>query len=317
MDLLLFVALLGSWAIVWMMIKEALPSWHIILRHAAGAVGGFAALLALGMTFAAFGLLKGDKKGSPSPAPAVTVEDTTEPKPRPSPSSPPPELNEVPATVPVEPKPTPSSPPPEPNEVHYTVTEDETRAPWKRSVEIQLDDRITERQLRWIDDQIMGRGTERVERTFIGYRLKGQPFSMYWATTHHNPSREVRIQGLSIEEFAKFLALEVPETMSGTLVGTWIRDVGKLSTLYVMYRKNGRLLMAQLTADGGEAFNVRLETKRVNRTLRFYEKGNGFGEYFTFDALGVMNMWDDQQDQPFDRVTPRDVPNAIELLKLR
>ncbi len=304
MEFFLFIVLLGSWAVTWILIKERLKARHFVVRHAAGAAAGFVAMMILGVTFVAVGLIESKKK-EPVAEPS-TREET--PRPTAAPATP------SKATV-AQPKPAPL-PKKEPINVEYKVTRDDLMAPWKRSVEIQLDERISEEELRWIAARIMAAGTTKTERTFIGYRLKGQPKeSAYWATTHHNPNLDVRIQGMTKEEFANLSSMKVPDAMSKDVVGTWIYEVTGLSTLNVVYRKQGKLFLARVFVDGRELSNEELEVKKLGGQVRFAEKGNEHDEYFTFDDKGEMVFWG-IGPEPFDRALPRDKPSAAELANL-
>jgi hypothetical protein len=307
MEVLIPIALIGSWALGWVMIKDRLNGRHLLLRHLAGAIGGFVAMMVLGAILAGVGFLKPKDRQVQEDGPTETVPSSEE--------------RQATATDP-KPRSDQKAPEPKPINVAYTVTEDTLMAPYKRSVEIELGERITEDELRWIAARVMASGKTKVERTFIGYRLKGQPSNTaYWATTHHNPDLEVRIQGLTKEGYEALSSLQVPEALSKDVVGTWIyEDVG-LSALNVVYRKNSKLFLARIFPNGEELSNEELAVKNVNGEVRVAEKGNEHGEYFTLDSTGVMHWWgpplEGVDHKPFNRASPRDVPAAADLAILR
>lgn len=84
-----------------------------------------------------------------------------------------------------------------PLESLYTVASDRTKAPYKRTVEVTLNEPVNKDQLADIAQQIKSQEDAEVERTFIGYRLESQdPDTAYWATTHYDPDLNVVILGV-------------------------------------------------------------------------------------------------------------------------
>lgn len=78
----------------------------------------------------------------------------------------------------------------------YSIVSDETNAPYKRSVEIVLTQRLNESELESIAREVKEMSANKVDRTFIGYRLESQSSDeAYWATTHYNPELKVRVLG--------------------------------------------------------------------------------------------------------------------------
>ncbi|RRV04422.1 hypothetical protein EGJ27_21540 [Pseudomonas sp. v388] len=76
----------------------------------------------------------------------------------------------------------------------YTVTKDEYMGPIKRSVEVLLEKKISDRQLAEVAIFIRSSALRDTERTFIGYYLKGVSEPGYWATSHFNPELKVDIK---------------------------------------------------------------------------------------------------------------------------
>lgn len=80
--------------------------------------------------------------------------------------------------------------------VVYLLTKDEATGSTKRSVEVQIREPIDESTLERLANEIRERSTTKYDRTFIGWRIVGQPPSPYWATTHFNPDLQVQILGV-------------------------------------------------------------------------------------------------------------------------
>ncbi|GEM_PF-5924921 len=78
-------------------------------------------------------------------------------------------------------------------EVKYKILSDEKQGIEKRTVNVLLDERITEQQLEKLAYKIQKMNSETFKRTFIMYEVKGVNMNMAWATTHFNPNLEVKL----------------------------------------------------------------------------------------------------------------------------
>lgn len=83
----------------------------------------------------------------------------------------------------------------------FSITSDEVMPRIKRSVEVLLPERVSEEQLYLLAHHIRGLDSRSYDRTFIGYRIKGQAGGMYWATTHFDPGLQVVILGETAEQY--------------------------------------------------------------------------------------------------------------------
>ena len=78
----------------------------------------------------------------------------------------------------------------------YRIVSDTAYQVIKRTVEVELPTPVSEARLGEIAREIKGRDRRPFQRTFIGYRLKGEaPGLPYWATTHYNPNLNVQLLG--------------------------------------------------------------------------------------------------------------------------
>ena len=85
-----------------------------------------------------------------------------------------------------------------PTDVSYSVIATDNVPGIKRSLDVRLNKEVSEETLRAIALKLKSNESQEYERTFIGYYLPGMTIDAgYWATTHFNPTLDVRILGLS------------------------------------------------------------------------------------------------------------------------
>ena len=210
-----------------------------------------------------------------------------------------------------EPKQEPENTLPDPSpapefKVAYEVTKDTVMGRFKRTVEIQLKERITEDELRWIAAQVMPSGKTKVDRTFIGYRLSTKHPSAYWATTHHDPDIKVRIQGFSKEAFEEISTQKLPPKYADGLVGVWLYE--SMQWIDVISKKGSKLFLAVLNADGEEVVYDELVTKKVDGVTQYRQKSSEHDEYFVVGPEGDLVFWG-SGDSPFYWAPPLGDPN--------
>jgi hypothetical protein len=93
-----------------------------------------------------------------------------------------------------------------PADVTYKVIGREIIPGKKRGVDILINRRVSKKVLHLIALEVKNADSNSYDRTFIGYYLPGMKVnSGYWATTHSNPTLEVKILGTTIEEEAATL----------------------------------------------------------------------------------------------------------------
>ncbi|MCH7306591.1 hypothetical protein MMO38_00320 [Acinetobacter sp. NIPH 1852] len=78
----------------------------------------------------------------------------------------------------------------------YDIISDEKMRTIKRSVNVELPERLSKEQLEQLAYEIKNLDKNEYERTFILYRIKGEKSDAAWATTHFNPNLEVKFIGL-------------------------------------------------------------------------------------------------------------------------
>lgn len=182
-----------------------------------------------------------------------------------------------------------------PTAVAYTIVSDETLPSIKRSVEVRLAQRPSKQQLEAVAKEIKAKDRRKYERTFISYRLEGQPTdSTYWATTHYNPELEVRIMGFSAEEYTALAQLDI-DAKYEQAVGSWLIERG-LNHLSVVYSKGEEVFKDDIFSSGAINTSELVAERLDDGSVRLQEPDEGFGEYYTIDPEGNLHFWSEERN---------------------
>lgn len=170
--------------------------------------------------------------------------------------------------------------------VELSIIKDERMRSVKRTVEVVLPNRVDEETLRQVAQYINEEAQSSFERTFIGYHIEGERPGVYWATTHYNPSLDVKIIGSTEEEHGK---LSQPSNAPGTVKGRWRLSMGFDSQL-VMYELDGKAFMRSIYGDGSSSDKELTLSQSGGRKVA-KEVGNQHGEYFVIAESGDLELW--------------------------
>ncbi|WP_430471805.1 hypothetical protein [Thalassospira lucentensis] len=165
----------------------------------------------------------------------------------------------------------------------YKIIKDEKMGSIKRTVEIELIERVDEKRLREIATNVYEKG---FERTFIGYRVKGENRPTYWATTHYNPNLEVKILAKSLPD------KEAMETDfdQGSVLGSWTVHYG-FEYIVTFVEVDGKININSKFADGSSS-NYTAIIEVINGQQRYYtESSKDHGEYYVISESGDLEMW--------------------------
>ena len=167
----------------------------------------------------------------------------------------------------------------------YSITKDESMQNIKRSVEVLLPNRIDESELERLAQDIYKTG---FERTFIGYRIKGDEGGVYWATTHYNPDLKVAILGSTSDEHETVISSDL--NVDGDLVGYWLVNWG-YEYKAAIYERQGSTYMATNFSDGSGS-TTELYVQNEHGEVRYYdESGKERGEYYQIGSDGSLQFW--------------------------
>ncbi|RUR46220.1 hypothetical protein [Vreelandella populi] len=172
----------------------------------------------------------------------------------------------------------------------YTVLKDEVMLPHKRTVEVLLQERLNVQELQVLGLFLTEQNRQPVERVFIGYRIEGgDPDSAYWATTHSNPDFEIRIAGLTADEYNVFKAYD-PTAHYNNVMGAWVIENG-FNYIAVAYEKDGQVYVDDVFPGKG-AYTALHETSELKEGgLKLQRADDEFGEYYVIDEVGDLQFW--------------------------
>jgi len=173
--------------------------------------------------------------------------------------------------------------------VRYEILSDEAVPGIKRTIEVRLEDRVSEEALERIAHALKAGDPRSYPRTFIGYYLPGmQVGAGAWATTHFDPDLEVRIIGLSAAEAAE---MSEAEDDHSDLVGRWLDDAWGTERRITIFRDNGVPFVEYLYTDGSSGVYELVESV-TESGHRFEEPDAGFGDHVILNDAGDLEFWD-------------------------
>ncbi|MDD2829639.1 MAG: hypothetical protein PHW18_08715 [Sulfuricurvum sp.] len=172
-----------------------------------------------------------------------------------------------------------------PDSIDYKIIEDESKRDIKRTVEVLLPERVDESTLKVLAEKIYKDG---FERTFIGYRIKGEEHGAYWATSNYDPDLEISFLG---SEKAAHNDLKKTELqVDGELIGKWLVNWG-YEYKATIYKKGNQVMMKTLFSDGSGG-DVKLSSNEINGQIRYYDEGGKErGEYYIIASNGDLQFW--------------------------
>lgn len=178
-----------------------------------------------------------------------------------------------------------------PPDVSYSIINSEKVQGVKRSLEVQLNKKVSEETLRAIALELKSQNSGGYDRIFITYYLPGMRVGAgAWATTHFNPDQEVRILGLTAEEETK-LATE-PTPANREIIGRWLDESPYVGSRITIFREGGKLYIEQKFKDGS-SHKIELFEKRSPLGRRFDKlEGSRFGDHWVLDSHGNLQMRD-------------------------
>ena len=182
----------------------------------------------------------------------------------------------------------PSSIPPD---VSYTVIGTDIIPGIKRSLDVRLNQKVSQDVLRAIALKLKSNDSRPYDRTFIAYYLPGMTVNAgAWATTHFNPTLEVRILGLSVPD-EKALVTE-PLAADREVTGSWLDEITYAGSRITIYKEGGTLYIEWRFTDWG-TLKEKLVEKPSSLGQRFDKKeGSSSGDHWVIDQEGNLQIRD-------------------------
>ena len=173
-----------------------------------------------------------------------------------------------------------------PVDIKYSIISKNTLLNEKRSLDIRINKRVSKNVLRAIALKLKAQDSKSYKRTFISYYLPGMKInSGSWASTHFNPSLEVKIYGMSKDQYNEIRKL--PKVKIGEkIIGNWL-DKSLPQGKITIYTKNGKLFIRKTYKDGSVS-NDECKKYKVGRQVRIKKKTDKLGDFFVIDKKGYL-----------------------------
>lgn len=180
---------------------------------------------------------------------------------------------------------------PAPTLPKYSIIEDTSMATIKRSVDVRLEEKISQDELRLVAEKIKGMDSKKYERVFITYYLPHQtPGSGAWATTHYDPNIDVRVLGFGADEVP---APEQPDTSKADRVGRWEYS-NAIGQVFTISRVGTGFAMTIEFKGGGETVLPVTAQREGERVIVRPVEPKDSGDYWILDEEKNLLLMDSQ-----------------------
>ncbi|TCB49851.1 hypothetical protein E0H80_10585 [Acinetobacter sp. ANC 4779] len=163
--------------------------------------------------------------------------------------------------------------------IDYEIISDDKRGNITRKVSVELPERISEKQLREIANEIRNSDSNTYERTFIMYRIKGEESVAAWATTHFDPNLDVKFIRLNSDNFKKLL--NIKHDVDGDVIGQWISPNGFTDHIVVFYKKDKQYFKQDFYLDA-----TLKPDELLKDGMTYHYKDPDETQYFIIDSEG-------------------------------
>lgn len=176
-----------------------------------------------------------------------------------------------------------------PADVSYEVIDTDIVPGIKRSLDVRLNKKVSEDVLRAIALEVKSNDLRQYDRTFICYYLPDMAVGAgAWATTHFDPTLDVRILGLTAQEEQALVTEPTPSNRE--VIGSWLSEL--IGSQITIYREDDTLYIEQKFKDGS-SLKEELVEKSSPLSQRFdLKKGSSFGDHWIIDRGGNLQIRD-------------------------
>ena len=176
-----------------------------------------------------------------------------------------------------------------PADVSYSVIKTNIVTGIRKSIDVRLDEEVSEDALRAIALELKSGDSRHYERTFIVYYLPEMPVGGGgWATTHFDPGLEVRILGLAGQ--AERVDAGGPLISTREDIGTWLDDA--TGSQIVMYSEGGKSYVEHYFKDGSFLKDELVEKPSPLGQRLESKGGSELGRHWVVDSLGNLQIRD-------------------------
>lgn len=175
--------------------------------------------------------------------------------------------------------------------IQYKILSDDRLHAIKRTVDVRLPYPIRESELRVIAEEIHATAP-RFDRVFIAYWLPNmKPGTGAWATSHYDPTLEVRVLGLTVEDETSLRQYAARVRA----IGKWIDRTQLPGCLIMIRRENNGFKFVRRFPDGSETRDGLIRS-RSNGLDRFdLVEDSWEGMYFLIAQDGTLEIRDSEK----------------------
>ncbi|WDP87536.1 MAG: DUF2971 domain-containing protein [Desulfobacter sp.] len=166
----------------------------------------------------------------------------------------------------------------------------------KGTIEIQLQEKITEKQLQKIGSDLKKKLFRRADKVFMSYFLpEDMNGAETWATTHCELGDfKIQILGFSLEQEIELIKSFKADTRN--IVGRWLDPSPFSNHGLILFKENGSFLLERKFSDGSNSIKV-LKPSETNGGIRYDEiEDNTHGEYFIVDDDGYLHYFSKEEE---------------------
>lgn len=171
----------------------------------------------------------------------------------------------------------------------YSVINSDMVPGVKLSLDVRLSRTATKKELAQIARELKG-GTQGIySRTFIVYYLPGMdPGAGGWATTHFNPSLNIRILGITSKQVRTLTSQA--GSPGQQIIGVWLDQ--NMASRATLYKKSGRIFWETKSTDGSKFTREMIERSSSSGRRFDMRDRNASGDYLVIRASGVLEFRD-------------------------
>ncbi len=162
----------------------------------------------------------------------------------------------------------------------------------KMSIDVRLKQRVSQEALELIARNLfLENEGPSYDHVFITYYLPDMVVgSGAWSTSHFNPTLEINILGLTVEE--EQVHQKRKYKTEERCIGKWV-DEALPAIVTICHENDGLRMDWKLTRGNGAIIKMEVIENTVGGQVRFQEKKNNInGEYYVIDSQDNLNLYD-------------------------
>lgn len=173
------------------------------------------------------------------------------------------------------------------SKIEFNIRSEDTKRNVKRVVEIDLQHRISEVEIKTISEQVKANQDKEYERTFLLFFIPDMKESA-WATVSYDPDYKLNIIGSTASEHEGLNNRDI--IVTGEKIGEWNANWGfEYKVLYE--EKDGKILSRHIFSEG-ESKPLEMHIVSINGEKAYQDDiSKDHGEYYIINNDGDLEYW--------------------------